>query len=44
MDAMPLPPAIGVFVTLMTAVQLAWYVGVAVLLFKIWGRVKHLPS
>jgi len=29
---------------LMTAVQLAWYVGVAVLLVKIWGRVRHLPA
>ena len=25
-------------------VQFAWYVAVIVLLFKIWGRVKHLPT
>ncbi len=24
--------------------QLAWYVGVIVLLYRIWKRVKHLPT
>jgi len=25
-------------------VSLAWYVGVIVMLFKIWQKVKHLPG
>jgi hypothetical protein len=25
-------------------VTLAWYVGVIVMLFKIWQKVKHLPG
>jgi len=24
--------------------QLAWYVGVAVMLYKIWRKVRHLPG
>jgi hypothetical protein len=24
--------------------QFAWYVGVAVMLYKIWQKVKHLPG
>jgi hypothetical protein len=26
------------------AVSLAWYIGVIVLLVKIWAKVKHLPG
>jgi len=26
------------------ALSLAWYIGVLVLLFKIWSKVKHLPG
>jgi hypothetical protein len=25
-------------------VQLAWYIGVMVFLYKIWQKVKHLPG
>jgi hypothetical protein len=32
-----IPIAIGL-------VSLAWYVGVIVMLFKIWQKVKHLPG
>ena len=24
--------------------QFAWYIGVAVMLYKIWQKVKHLPG
>jgi hypothetical protein len=36
--------AIGSVVAVMGAIQLAWYVGVIVLLYKIWSKVRHLPS
>jgi len=36
--------AIGSFVALMGAIQLAWYVAVIVLLYKIWSKVRHLPA
>jgi hypothetical protein len=36
--------AIGGVVVLSAVVQLAWHVAVIVLLFKIWQKVKHLPS
>ena len=26
------------------ALSLAWYIGVLLLLFKIWNKVKHLPG
>ena len=29
---------------LLAVVRLVWYVGVIVLLFKIWQKVRHLPS
>ena len=29
---------------LLGLVQVAWYVGVLVLLYKIWQKVKHLPT
>ena len=32
------------FVSLVAFVQLAWHVAVIVFLYKIWQRVKHLPS
>lgn len=35
---------IGLVVTAMMAVQAAWYVGVAVMLWKIWTNVRHLPG
>ena len=34
----------GEFVALMGAIQLAWYVAVIVLLYKIWSKVRHLPA
>jgi hypothetical protein len=36
--------AIGGFVALMGTIQLAWYVAVIVLLYKIWLKVRHLQS
>jgi hypothetical protein len=36
--------AIGSIVALMSALQLAWYVAVIVLLYKIWSKVRHLPA
>ena len=47
MDAADFPfslPLIGVLIAFMTAVQLAWYIAVIVFLYKIWMRVRHLPS
>jgi hypothetical protein len=35
---------IGAFVAVMGAIQLAWYVAVIVLLFKIWSKVRHLQG
>jgi hypothetical protein len=35
---------IGFVVTAMFAVQAAWYVGVIVMLWKIWGKVRHVPG
>jgi hypothetical protein len=35
---------LGLFVTLMMALQAAWYVGIAVMLWKIWKKVRHLPG
>ncbi len=35
---------IGLVVTAMMALQAAWYVGVAFMLWKIWAKVRHLPS
>jgi hypothetical protein len=32
------------FVAPFALLSLAWYVGVLVLLFKIWQKVKHLPG
>jgi hypothetical protein len=29
---------------LFAALSLAWYIGVLVLLLKIWNKVKHLPG
>ena len=34
----------GMFIGLTMLVQLAWHVGVLVLVYKIWQKVKHLPS
>jgi len=39
-----MPPLMGVFVAVMGSLQLAWYVGVMVLLYKIWTKVRHLPT
>jgi hypothetical protein len=38
------PATIGVFVAVMGLVQVAWYVAVIVLLYKIWTKVRHLPG
>jgi hypothetical protein len=35
---------IGFVVTVMAVLQIAWYVGVVVLLLKIWLKVRHLPG
>jgi hypothetical protein len=29
---------------LISLLQLVWYVGVTVMLYKIWRKVKHLPG
>jgi hypothetical protein len=44
MDYMEFPWPIGAFVALMGAIQLAWYIAVIVLLYKIWSKVRHLPT
>lgn len=44
MDMMPLPPVLSLIALPFIAIQLAWYIGVIVLLYKIWQKVKHLPS
>jgi hypothetical protein len=36
--------AIGSLIAVTGAIQLAWYVAVIVLLYKIWSKVRHLPS
>ena len=43
MDSVPVA-LIGVFAVLMATVQFAWAVAVLVFLYKIWTRVRHLPS
>jgi hypothetical protein len=46
MNSIPLDGAmgIGLVVGVMTAIQVGWYIAVIVFLFKIWSKVKHLPS
>jgi hypothetical protein len=34
----------GFVVTAVFALQAAWYVGVVVMLWKIWKKVRHLPG
>ena len=34
----------GLFIGLAALVQLAWHVAVLVFVYKIWQKVKHLPS
>ena len=34
---------IGVIIGAFSLLQVAWYVGVIVLLVKIWNKVKNLP-
>ena len=41
MNLQPSPFAVPIVIGLVT---LAWYVGVIVLLVKIWQKVKHLPG
>lgn len=36
--------SIGLAVGLSAILQLAWHVAVLVLVYKIWQKVKHLPS
>ena len=43
MDSILFPPA-GLFIIPLVAIQIAWYVGVIVLLYRIWKKVKHLPG
>ena len=43
MDGYPLP-LIGIFVGVLGLVQLAWHIAVIVFLYKIWVKVRHLPS
>ena len=40
MDFIP----IGLLMLPILAVQVAWYVGVIVFLYKIWQKVRHLPG
>jgi hypothetical protein len=41
----PFPLSMMSFLVLpLIAVQIAWYVMVTVMLFKIWRKVKHLPG
>ena len=45
MDNFPIGAgAFGLVVGLSIFVQLAWHVAVLVLVYKIWQKVKHLPS
>jgi hypothetical protein len=45
MDSMDLGTAgIGLLVGATFLVQLLWHVAVLVLVYKIWQKVKHLPS
>jgi hypothetical protein len=44
MDSFPFPPVMGMFVAVMSLIQLAWYVGVIALLWKIWTKVRSLPT
>jgi hypothetical protein len=37
-------PPMAFLAWLMIAVQFAWYAVVTVMLFKIWRKVRHLPS
>ena len=32
------------FAAVLGLVSVAWYVGVTVLIYKIWKKVKHLPG
>lgn len=41
MNSMLLGPILALIIG---AVSLAWYIGVIVLLVKIWAKVKHLPG
>jgi hypothetical protein len=45
MDMIPIGAAgFGLVVGLSVLVQLAWHVAVLVFVYKIWQKVKHLPS
>ena len=45
MDIVPIGAGgLGVVVGLSILVQLAWHVAVLVFVYKIWQKVKHLPS
>ena len=44
MDMVEIPLWATVLTPVMFFVQLAWYVGTAVLLVRIWRKVKHLPG
>ena len=35
---------VGLVVTTMMLVQVAWHIAVIVLVYKIWQKVKHLPE
>lgn len=36
--------AIPIVFAVFAAAQVAWYIGVLVLLFRIWQKVRHLPG
>jgi hypothetical protein len=44
MDTFPFPLFVPILVVTLGLIQLAWYVAVIVLLFKIWQKVRHLPG
>jgi hypothetical protein len=46
MNSVPFDGAIGIglVVGMMTAIQLGWYIAVILFLYKIWSKVKHLPT
>jgi hypothetical protein len=44
MDLVQVTPFFPLLFLPLMLVSLAWYVGVIVLLYKIWQKVKHLPG
>jgi hypothetical protein len=44
MDIVQPPMWVSLISVGMMVFQLAWWIGVTVMLFKIWQKVKHLPG